>query len=154
MEKETITQLLNDLIMINNDRILGYDKAIANTKELDIDLKAVYQQMANQSKNMVAELSIEVEKKGGSIETDTTLSGKVYRIWMDVKATFSGHDRASSLDACEFGEAAIERAYQTALQADVEILADLRKLIMAQHATLKASHDIIRTYLNLNKAVA
>ena len=154
MEKETITQLLNDLIMINNDRILGYDKAITNTKGLDTDLKAVYQQMSNQSKNMVAELSIEVEKKGGIIETDTTLSGKVYRIWMDVKATFSGHDRASSLDACEFGEAAIESAYQTVLHVDVEITADLRKLIMTQHTALNASHDIIRTYLKLNDAAA
>lgn len=150
----TITEVFNDLIKINNDRIIGYQKAIENTKELDLDLKAVYTQMVNQSINIVEELKTEVLRYGGEVETDTTLAGKVYRVWMDVKATFSGHDRISSLDACEFGEDAAQKAYKMALESDAEITADARKMILDQQSSLKTSHDIIKKYRDANKVIA
>lgn len=154
MEKiVNITEVLNDLIKINNDRIAGYENAIENTRGLDIDLKAVYQQMATQSKKIVQELGSEVVHHGGSVETDTTLAGKVYRVWMDVKATFSGHDRLSSLDACEFGEDAAQKAYKMALESDAEMTADIRKMIMDQQSSLKNSHEIIEKYCEINKAI-
>lgn len=148
-----ITEVLNDLIKINNDRIVGYEKAIENTNGLDIDLKALYQKMANQSKKNVEELGEEVVKHGSSVETDTTLAGKVYRVWMDVKATFSGHDRLSSLDACEFGEDTAQKAYKMALESDAEMTSDIRKKIMDQQSSLKNSHEIIKKYEEINKAI-
>ena len=148
-----ITEVLNDLIKINNDRIVGYEKAIENTRGLDIDLKAVYQQMANQSKKNVQDLGNEVVRYGATVETDTTLAGKVYRAWMDVKATFSGHDRVSSLDACEFGEDTAQKAYKMALESDAEMTVDIRKMIMDQQSSLKNSHVIIEKYIEINKAV-
>ncbi len=149
----SITEILNDLIKINNDRIVGYEKAIENTKGLDIDLRVVYQQMANQSKKFVLDLGKEVVRYGATVETDTTLAGKVYRVWMDVKATFSGHDRVSSLDACEFGEDAAQKAYKMALESDAEITVDIRKMIMDQESSLKNSHEIIEKYSEINKAI-
>jgi uncharacterized protein (TIGR02284 family) len=149
----SITELLNDLIKINNDRIVGYEKAIENTKGLDIDLKAVYQDMANQSKKIVNDLGNEVIRHGATVETNTTLAGKVYRVWMDVKATFSGHDRVSSLDACEFGEDTAQKAYKMALESDAEMTADIRKMIMDQQSSLKNSHEIIKKYGEINMAI-
>ena len=149
----SITEVLNDLIKINNDRIVGYEKAIKNTKGLDIDLRAVYQKMADQSKTFVHDLSNEVVSYGAGVETDTTLAGKVYRVWMDVKATFSGHDRVSSLDACEFGEDIAQKAYKMALESDAEMTADIRKMIMNQQSALKNSHEIIEKYGEINKAI-
>ena len=154
MEKTlSIIEILNDLIKINNDRIVGYEKAFGNTKEPDIDLRIVYQQMANQSKRFVLDLGKEVVRYGATVEIDTTLAGKVYRVWMDVKATISGHDRVSSLDACEFGEDAAQRAYKMALESDAEITVDIRKMIMNQMSSLKNSHEIIEKYSEINKAI-
>ena len=41
MEKsKEIVEVLNDLVLINNDRIEGYERAVKELKEEDHDLKA------------------------------------------------------------------------------------------------------------------
>jgi uncharacterized protein (TIGR02284 family) len=72
---------------------------------------------------------------------------------MDVKATFSGHDRQSALESCEFGEDAAQKAYKTALASDAEMTADTRQLITSQQASLKTSHDMIKKFRDAHKAV-
>ena len=39
MENEKVIGILNDLIRINNDRVVGYEKAIEEVEDLDVDLK-------------------------------------------------------------------------------------------------------------------
>ena len=150
---ENLTEVLNDLIQINNDRIVGYEKAIAEVKDLDVDLKATFSKMADQSRGYRDELSTEVAKTGGTIVEGTTNSGKIYRAWMDVKAVFSGHDRQSALESCEGGEDAAQKAYKEALASDAEMDADVRQLITSQQSELKTSHDLIKKYRDLHAAV-
>ncbi len=149
-----LTGVLNDLIEINNDRIVGYEKAADETKGLDVDLKAIFYKMADESRKYKSELTLEVNRLGGDPVTDgTTNSGKIYRVWMDVKATFSGHDRQAVLESCEFGEDAAQKAYTAALASDAEMDADTRQLITSQQASLKTSHDLIKKYRDMHKAV-
>src|SRR6476619_253007 len=91
-----------------------------------------------------AELTNEVQRLGGEPATGTTNSGKIYRAWMDVKATFSGKDRQAILESCEFGEDAAQKAYKTALASDAEMSAETRQLITKQQSSLKTSHDMIK----------
>ena len=72
---------------------------------------------------------------------------------MDVKATFSGNDRQSMLESCEYGEDATQKAYKQALALDAEINADTRQLITDQQEYLKKSHDMIKKYRDAQKAV-
>jgi uncharacterized protein (TIGR02284 family) len=72
---------------------------------------------------------------------------------MDVKVTFSGKDRQTILDSCEFGEDAAQKAYRTALGSDAEISANTRQLITEQQESLKTSHDTIKKYRDAQKAV-
>lgn len=109
--------------------------------------------MADESRQYAAELTPEVVKLGGEPATGTTASGKVYRVWMDVKATFTGHDRESVLASCEFGEDAAQKAYELALESDAEMPADIRQLITNQKASLKTSHDVIKKYRDMHDAV-
>ncbi|MBP8067221.1 MAG: PA2169 family four-helix-bundle protein, partial [Pedobacter sp.] len=88
-------------------------------------------------------LATEVQALGEEIETGTTGSGKIYRAWMDVKAVFTGHDRKTVLNNCEFGEDAAQKAYKMALEEDA-LSADLRSLITEQKAALRISHDEIK----------
>jgi uncharacterized protein (TIGR02284 family) len=150
---EKLVEVLNDLVQINNDRIEGYQKAAEETKDIDVDLKAIFMKMAEESIKYKTELINEVRKFGGEPVTGTTGLGKIYRVWMDVKATFSGHDRQSVLEACEFGEDAAQKAYRDALESDAEINAGTRQLITSQQASLKTSHDIIKKYRDMHKAV-
>lgn len=150
---DKLVEVLNDLIEINNDRINGYEKAIENTKDIDIDLQAIFRKMADLSRKNKTELAAEVSKHGGEIATGTTNSGKIYRVWMDVKATFTGHDRQSVLEACEFGEDAAQKAYTSALASDADMDTDTRQLITTQKADLKSDHDLIKKYRDAHKSL-
>lgn len=150
---EKLAEVLNDLIQINNDRVTGYEKASEESREIDVDLQATFNKMADESRKYAAELTNEVQRLGGEPSTGTTNSGKIYRVWMDVKATFSGKDRQSILESCEFGEDAAQKAYREALASDAEISAQTRQLITDQQASLKKSHDLIKKYRDAQKAV-
>ncbi|MEJ7627118.1 MAG: PA2169 family four-helix-bundle protein [Ferruginibacter sp.] len=150
---ENLAEVLNDLIEINNDRITGYEKAADETKDTDVDLQAIFHKMADESRKYKTELTQAVTRLGATPATGTTNSGKIYRIWMDVKATFSGHDRQAVLENCEFGEDAAQKAYKMALASDAEIDAETRQLITSQQASLKNSHDIIKKARDTQKTV-
>ena len=147
---DNTVEVLNDLIEINNDRIAGYTRAAKEAEGDDMDLKAIFNRMADESRQYIAELTQEVVKLGGEPETGTTASGKIYRAWMDVKATFTGNDRKAILASCEFGEDAAQKAYDAALTTDEELPTDVRQLIANQKASLKTSHDVIKKYRDMH----
>jgi uncharacterized protein (TIGR02284 family) len=140
--RETI-EVLNDLIQINNDRIIGYEKAIRDSKPEDTDLKILYASMVAESHRMKIALATEVQTFGAEIEQGTTTSGKIYRTWNDIKAVFSGHDRNATLLNCENGEEAAQRAYRQALNHDLPSY--IRELLSRQQEALIASLEDIRS---------
>jgi len=140
---EIKTSVLNDLIQINNDRIEGYKKAVDELNDQDVDLRALFQDMIQESRDCRAELAQEVARVGEVIETGTTNSGKIYRAWMDVRASFSGNTRKAVLANCEAGEDAAQRAYEMAEKTD-DLPSDTRFLITQQKLKLKLSHDKIK----------
>jgi uncharacterized protein (TIGR02284 family) len=100
--------------------------------------------MSAESRSYVTDLSKYVVASGDEPTNKTMLSGKIYRAWMDVKATFSGKDRKAILASCEFGEDAAQKAYDSALSSDAELPTEVRQLIMDQKTSLKKSHDRIK----------
>jgi uncharacterized protein (TIGR02284 family) len=150
--KETIV-ILNDLIEINNDRIIGYEKAIHELKDSDDDLKTLFASMIDESRQARMALGKEVQALGGEMEPGdaTTNSGKIYKAWMDVKAVFTGHDRKTVLNNCEFGEDAAQKAYDAALLSK-ELPAYLREMVSKQKHVLKGSHDEIKALRDQEKS--
>ena len=136
-------EILNDLVRINNDRIVGYEKAIEELKDEDGDLKTIFLDMIAKSRSYKMALATELSVLGSEIESDTTTSGKIYRAWMDVKVAFTGKDRKAILSSCEFGEDAAQSAYKTALEDDY-LSAHLRSIVSEQKHSLKLAHDQIK----------
>lgn len=141
---EKTAEILNDLIEINNDRVRGYERASKETNTKDADLRSLFDDMATDSRRYANELSRFVRERGETPSGGTTLRGKLYRAWMDVKATFSGSDRKAILASCEFGEDAAQRAYNDALASDAELPSEVRQVIVDQQSSLKQSHDRIK----------
>ncbi len=152
--QEELVEVLNDLIQINNDRIVGYERAIKESKDLDVDLITIFNQMADQSRKYKAELTQEVARLGGDPASDTTISGKVYRVWMDLKAAITGKDRETILGNCEYGEDVAQRAYEAALESDAYMSTEIRQMISSQKSDLKTSHDLIKKYRDLHDKVS
>jgi len=152
MENEKTISIINDLIRINNDRIEGYEKAVKETRDEDADLKNVFNRMADESRNYKQELTNELRRMGGEPASDTTQSGKIYRVWMDLKSAVTGHGRQSVLELCEFGEDAAQKAYEKALDTDNELAPDVRTLIQKEKDALRSSHDTIKHYRDLERS--
>jgi uncharacterized protein (TIGR02284 family) len=153
MERNSkITGTLNDLIQINNDRIVGYEKAIEELKDEDADLRTLFHRYIQESKQYAGELTQEVSRLGGDATDGTTNSGKIYRVWMDLKAVVTGHDRKTVLANCEFGEDAAQKAYDMALNEDVDLDAPLRDLIVKQKTQLKMGHDEVKRLRDMHTA--
>jgi uncharacterized protein (TIGR02284 family) len=148
-----LISVLNDLIRINNDRTEGYQKAVNELKPTDIDLSTMFTNMANNSMQNASALTAEIRRLGGNPVEDTTQSGKLYRVWMDIRAGISDRDRKSILSLCEFGEDAALKAYRLALESDAEMPADIRQLIIDQKDNLQSSHDTVKRYRDMHEAI-
>jgi uncharacterized protein (TIGR02284 family) len=148
MEKsKEVVEVLNDLVMINNDRITGYERAIKELKQENDDLKSLFDQMIIESQKIKSDLAHEIQVLHGDVEKGSTEMGKIYRAWMDVKAVFTGENRHTVLSNCEAGEDAAQKAYKKALETD-RLPAFLRELLTNQQSTLRDSHDEIRDLRN------
>lgn len=149
---EKVISILNDLIRINHDRVVGYEKAMDELKPEDADLKTLFNRYVTESREYAQELTSEVTRLGGNPADGTTNSGKIYRVWMDLKAAITGKDRNTVLDNCEFGEDAAQKAYDMALNADVDYEPSLRDLIVRQKAALKSGHDEVKRLRDMHEA--
>ncbi len=142
-QTQTAIEVLNSLVIINNDRIAGYETASSETDEQD--LKTMFAQFITTSKKNKKELVVEVTKLGGEIAEGTLLSGKFYRAWMEVKVALSSKDRKAILDSCEFGEDVAVDAYTEALADNMDdITAEQKTMLNDQQLLIKADHDKVK----------
>jgi uncharacterized protein (TIGR02284 family) len=142
---------LNDLVKINNDRIEGYQKAVELTSDADSDLREIFNGMADESRQYANELTNYMNRLGEEAEEGTRTDGKIYRVWMGIKAAFSGKDRKSILASCERGEDAAQKAYEEALN-DEDLSVSERELVMDQKSRLRVSHDKIKRLRDMQQS--
>lgn len=143
MDNEKKIDVFNSLIVINNDRIEGYKTAEAEAKETD--LKMLFSDLMETSVQNRKELVAHVKSLGGTPEEGTRVTGKFFRVWMDVKAALTGDDRKSILDSCEYGEDVILKTYKKVLiEEHQNTNSDEQQLLNKQHTLLKADHDRVK----------
>lgn len=148
---QTAIDALNDLIRINNDRIEGYEKAIKDSGD-DKSNESLFNRMIDQSNSLRQQLMTEVMNIGGEAEkSETTNSGKIYRVWMDIKSAVAGKSELSVLELCEYGEDAAQKAYKEALAEADKMTDSTRELIVRQKAELKESHDLVKAKRDMHK---
>lgn len=140
--KQEIIDSLNNLIQINNDRIQGYLTASQETDQ--DDLKSVFSEMMKASQDCRRELVQEVTKLGGTPIEGTTVSGKLFRVWMDIKAALTSKDRKAILNSCEFGEDAAVKTYETEIEGDALNGTEYLLIVKEQYSKIKSGHDKIK----------
>ncbi len=142
MENQKRIDALNKLIEINNDRVEGYETAAKESK--DADLNAHFAAWTSTSQKNLSELRSEVTRLGGKPEEGTRVTGKFFRAWMDVKAAFTGNDRHTILDSCEFGEDKALETYESVLEDSADLSPEHVELVRRQQSELRADHDKVK----------
>ncbi|WP_187263040.1 PA2169 family four-helix-bundle protein [Pontibacter beigongshangensis] len=137
---EDVVHKLQELTEFVNDRVEGYEHAAKETE--NPAHTSYYRELSSQSRKFASELNSQISKYGGSKETDTTIKGKIYRQWMDLKETLTGHNEEAVINSNLYGEEWAQKAYNDAL-ASGELPNDLQQLIEQQkQASLKACEQL------------
>jgi uncharacterized protein (TIGR02284 family) len=148
MDKEITIAALNDLLEINNDRIVGYQTAIKDT--VDSDLHTIFNKFLHTSETFASELRVEIGNLGGEKESGTKNTGKLHRLWMEFKTLLTVNDRGAVLNSCEFGDGEALKIYDETLENNLQNLDPmLQKMIMRQHSIIKQESDAITTLKNV-----
>lgn len=138
-------ELLNDLVLINNDRIEGYTRALGEVEQEvgSHDLEPVFLKLIDDSRRYKIQIGTEIQALGGEIESGTTAGGKLHRAWLSVKESFNDTDRRSILDECESTEDAIRNTYEDILN-DATLAAYVIDMLDEQLQEIMAAHDQIK----------
>lgn len=144
-----VVESLNNLVQINNDRIQGYLTASQETNEPD--LKSVFSELMQTSQECRRELVQEISRLGGTPIEGTTVSGKIYRVWMDIKSALTSKDRKAILNSCEYGEDAAVKTYETEMESDALSGTGCLQMVRDQYSKIRAGHDRIK---HLRDAIA
>ena len=137
-------EVLNDLLRINKDRISGYERAVNELDDTeDADLKQLFQNYIENSNSFITELSEILAKMEEPVATGTTGMGKIYGVWMEIKAFFTGNDRQTILNSCEAMEDAVKKAYESALNQP-GLLPYTFLLIERQNKLLLKAHNQVK----------
>jgi len=136
---------LDTLLLYVNDRIEGYKRAAAESK--DSELRSYYQDLVSQSQQFSSSLNNYLTASGGKREKGTTLKGKLYRKLMDAQAAVTGSDEKAILAANVHGEKWAIMAYKKALRRKA-LKGSARDAVKKQFALSK------QTYKKLKSLVA
>lgn len=141
--RERLDQL-RKLVIVNNDRIHGYQKASEETK--DPDLKSLFDQYSQQSSRFKMEIADEIRSLGGEVNEETSTSGDMYRTWMDVRHALSKNDKKAVLKSCEFGEDIALQTYDKVMDKQINPFSPGFQVRMeTQRSELKDAHDSIKS---------
>lgn len=139
-------EVLNELTQFVNDRIEGYKTAARDTK--DPAHKAYYNELINQSQQFSNELNSKLRSVGGDSQQSTTIKGKIFRGWMDVKSGITGKDEKAIIESNLYGEEWAQKAYNDALENRAELPNEVVQMVEKQKQTSIATCEHLKQMKN------
>lgn len=140
MKDKEINKVLNNLIEILRDGEEGFKTASTDVK--DALLKNKFKKFAEERASLAEELSDYLEESGEEASETGSTAGVVHRGWIDLKSALGGGEK-SILNEAERGEDYAVNAFREALEE--ELPTEVETLIRKQFATVKATHDAVKT---------
>lgn len=153
-DMSTMAEILHDLVLINRRRKRCFGAAMRSLKPTDIDLRTMFTNMANHSEEFTTELKSEMKRFDARSDDESRREGKLFRNWSEARVTIEGQDRRSLIATCEHEEAASVKAYDAAVAAAAGAPSELRTVLENQRAAVRASHAVIKRYLDMHEATA
>ena len=143
-ENEKLLEELNDLKLINSERIEKYKKELEKTK--DSEYISLFKRMIRESMLNKEELVQEMKRKEpGQSSKKLWRTGNIYKTWTD--SIPSAGKNISEMS--EIIELATQKAYESALSSDIYIPSHIASLIIMHKAKLKESYQLLLKKQNL-----
>jgi uncharacterized protein (TIGR02284 family) len=136
------TALINDLIKINDGRIICYEQVLNNCNSIEDDLKELLVRIVENSKTHRNELADRLMKLQG--RDKITIAGIIYRAWIDLKVSLVSSTRSSIINFCLYNEEMALQTYKAALNLAEKIDDDLRTIILHQQDALTNIYELIK----------
>jgi len=137
MTKEDTAAQLNGLIEVCKDGENGYNTVAGHVH--NTELRTVFEGYAKQRAQFSRALQAEVERLGGSPVNSGTLTGAMYRGWIDLKAIVTGGDPGAIAAVCENGEDSAQAAFERVVNTDIS--GESRTLIEGQWRKIQEAHS-------------
>lgn len=143
METKKNIEILESLISTLEDGRLGYTEAAEKCE--DTQLKDIFLSNARHRSLMVVRLQDEINKLGKSTDATDDLLGAAHRVWLDIKAAFTGSDSEAIIEACEAGEEYATNKFREALN-EKELFSSLHAVISSQLREIERDLEKIKSY--------
>jgi len=140
------TEVLTDLITINNDRIAGYQSVLNKFPNLDTDLRDMFYSTISDAIHYKQQLILEIRHIDGEIKGSTNMLGIIYRAWRDLKITMVYKNQKGILSSCLYNEKIALQAYKAALSTDIGTSREILQLIEEQEDGLKKNYELLKSY--------
>ena len=145
-----LIHVLNDLILINTDRIVELKKRI-NDLGNNSEIVPLFKRLMKESSEFKEQLIHEVQRKGGAVITKVVgNTSKIYDSWKELKDWLLQKKDLSLLEMVQFDIKAALMVYKEAVFVVANIPADTLDLIATQKAHLREDWAKIETELILN----
>ena len=139
-DREDIIDVLNDLVECCKDGEYGFRSCADSARRAD--LKALFQQRAEDCLRSCRELQERVRQLGGEAGDSGSTLGAVHRGWVSVKSTLSTSDDQALLKEAERGEDNALARYRKAMRKPLP--SDLRPILERQLQDVQRNHDEIK----------
>ena len=144
---ENVSEKLNDLLEKTYDAEKGFKKAAEHTDHTA--LKSYFEGKAKQRYDFGHELKSEIKSYGQEVDKGDSLTGKVHRAWMDVKALFSSDNEEAMLEEAIRGEKASIEEYEDVLE-DTTLVSTTSAILRNQKQAIEAGLTTIKTLEDLS----
>lgn len=132
---------LNSLIATTIDSVDGYTEAAKSSETGRFG--ALFTSRAGERRQIASRLQQEVTSLGGNAEDDGTILAGAHRVFLNLKATVTGHDDKAIINEVEAGEDHIKAEFEDAI-GDMELSPAVRTLIEDCYVSVKEGHDEMR----------
>jgi uncharacterized protein (TIGR02284 family) len=139
-DRSDVIDVLQDLVECCKDGEYGFRTSAEQAKRQD--LKATFQQRADDCRRGADELNQQIRNLGGKVEDSGSALGAMHRGWVSVKSTLSTYDDKAVLEECERGEDNALARYRKALKQDLP--AEVKQVVERQMQGVQRNHDQIK----------
>lgn len=139
------TEILNDLLHINRDCTLSFQKLILEIADKPMSYRLL-DKMVSVCRACTAELHMRVDPTYGDPADAVDLKGRIYQSWQEGGNARFTQRSPEVVICCERELKAIKRAYEAALQNENEFEDDTRELLHCHLMRLRDTSEFIGEY--------